>query len=184
MRLGLLLVIVLVATVAMLGQPQSSQSPSQSSAAQETTPQPQKQGIPSRPVGKLTPLQPQAATPSKSIPCSQRLKVQTDTNSTLSKKVEALERENEALHAFANGLTARQEEESDRTEQVLKAKDGLIEKQRKLLEQYSTVSNALAGEMIASSVSGNWTIQTPSGRAICYVQLFEASHTIQLTNCN
>jgi predicted RNase H-like nuclease (RuvC/YqgF family) len=129
-----------------------------------------------KPAGKVT--------ASKPIPCSQRLKVQTDANAELSDRVEFLERESDTWRNRANELLASYTESSNKSDRMLKEKDNLIEKQRKLLEQYSAVSRELAGEMIASDVSGNWTIQTPTGRTICYVQLFEVSHVIQLTNCH
>jgi hypothetical protein len=66
---------------------------------------------------------------------------------------------------------------------MLSERDQTIEKQRKLLDEYSAMSKALAAEMILSDVSGSWTIQTARDRLVCYVQVYQGSCTIQLTNC-
>jgi hypothetical protein len=120
---------------------------------------------------------------SKPIPCSQRLKVQTDANAELSNRIEALERENASWHSLANEVTARELAAIDESEKKLRERDETIEKQRKLLDQYSVMSKALAAEMMSSDVSGNWTIQTARGPIVCWVQVYQATRTIQLTSC-
>jgi hypothetical protein len=129
-------------------------------------------------------------TASKPIPCSQqrqnlalRLKAQIDANAELSNKVEALERENASWHSLANEVTARELAAIDESEKRLRERDETIEKQRKLLEQYSVMSKALAAEMMSSDVSGDWTIQTARGPIVCWVQVYQATRTIQLTSC-
>ncbi len=168
-----------LAMAAFAGQ-QSSQNPSQPPQPSSTTRPPQKQETRSpRPAGKVTAPKP--------IPCSQRLKAQVNSNEELSKRVAILEGQNTSWQNLANDLTSKlraRDELVDQQQKLIEQQQETNDKQRKLLEQYSAVSAALAGEMMSSDVSGNWTIQTPTGRTICYVQLFEVSHTIQLTNCH
>jgi hypothetical protein len=120
---------------------------------------------------------------SKPIPCSQRLKVQTDSNAELSNRIEALERESASWHSLPNEVTARELAAIDENKKKLRERDETIEKQRKLLDQYSAMSKALAAEMVLSDVSGNWTIQTARGPIACWVQVYQATRMIQLTNC-
>ena len=104
-------------------------------------------------------------------------------NDELTNRAKALEEDNASLHRLTNDQTLRWQEAGRQTAEILKDRDDLIERQRKLLEQYSAVSNALAGEMISTDVSGSWTIQTPRGTLVCYVQVYQGSRTMQLTNC-
>ena len=199
MRRGLLVVVLLMAAVGAFANHQSSQNPSLPPPPPGAIPFPQnQQKIPPAPVGKLTPIPRKPTTSPKPIPCSERLKAQVNSNAELSKRVVILEGESAGWHNLANEVTARQRKSIDEYEQILKAKDKsieeieqrleaknkLIEDQRKLLEQYSAVSTALAGEMMASDVSGNWTIQTERGPLVCYVRVYQITRTIQLTSCH
>lgn len=143
----------------------------------------QPQQAPLAPVGKLTPIPQKTTTSPKLPPCSQRLKAQVSLNDDLKIRVGRLEAENQSLHKLNDNLVTGWQEASTRNEQMVQERDQTIEKQRKLLEQYSSVSKALAAEMLASELSGNWTVQTPYGQVVCYVKAYEVSHTIQLTNC-
>jgi hypothetical protein len=169
MHIRPVIALLLLATVAVFAQPYGGQSA--------------QQPPPPAPVGKLTPVQRQSATTQKPIPCSQRLKAQVSLNDELANRADALEKENTSLHDLNDRLVTKWKEAALETARMLRERDELIEKQRKLLEQYSAVSTALAVEMMSSDVSGNWTIQTPRGQLVCHVQVYQGAHTFQLTNC-
>ncbi len=175
--------LVLLATVAVFAQPHSGQSFQQPAPPSGATPLPQKQEVRPAPVGKLTPVQRQSATTQKALPCSQRLKAQVSLNDELTNRADALEKENASLHNLNNDLVTKWQQAAKETAQILTERHETIGKQRKLLDQYSAMSKALAAEMISSDVRGNWTIQTGRGQLVCYVQVYQVSHTIQLTNC-
>jgi flagellar motility protein MotE (MotC chaperone) len=178
-----LIALVFLATAAVFAESRSGQSAPQTAHPPGATPLPQKQEVPPAPVGKLTPLQRQSTTTQKSLPCSQRLKAQVSLNDELTDRANALEKENASLHNLNNDLVTKWQEAAKETAQMLTERDETIGKQRKLLDQYSTMSKALAAEMISSDVSGNWTIQTGRGQLVCNVQVYQDSRTIQLTNC-
>ena len=175
--------LVLLAMVTVFAQPHSGQRcPTAPASIRRDSPT-EKQEVPPAPVGKLTPVQRQTATIQKQLPCTQRLKAQVSLNDELTNRADALEKENSSLHDLNDSLVTKWKAAAIETAQMLSERDEKIEKQRKLLDQYSAMSKALAAEMISSDVSGNWTIQTARGQLVCYVQVYQLSHTIQLTNC-
>jgi len=104
-------------------------------------------------------------------------------NDELAKRADSLEKDNASLHDLNDSLVTKWKAAAIETAQMLSERDETIEKQRKLLDQYSAMSKALAAEMISSDVSGSWTIQTARGQLVCHVQVYQGSRTIQLTNC-
>jgi vacuolar-type H+-ATPase subunit I/STV1 len=172
-----LLVVVLLTAVAAFARQESGQS------NPRFTPIPSPGAVA---LSKPKPSQKQQATPPKPIPCSQRLKAQVNSNAELSNRIEALEKANASWQSLANALTAEREETASKTEEIfrkqeesIRQEEQSIQRERKAIKD--SIERAATIGMLLSEVSGNYTIP---GLGVCYVQVFESSRTIQLTNCH
>jgi hypothetical protein len=159
---------------------------------------PQQDEIPTKPVGKLTPLQP-AQQPRSS--CEQ-LKTESQRKvSNLTKENKALKADAESSRSLAEYLQRADvarigelEAENATLKDRLAQLHSLLDKQDKLAKELSKLdedsakkdrARAIAEGMLLNEVSGTWKIQNGNAGTggICSVQVNYDSHAIVLWNC-